>query len=110
MKKNSNNKTEQKENSNIYKDIIDVLCKYEGLEIDIIGSWVWINANKQTYTIRDVLKSLKFFYSKARKKFYYNGQDEKQKGCYKKKTYNELKNAFGCTSYKTKGKELFFIE
>lgn len=83
------------ENSSIYKNIIEQLIRFE-LKIEIIGSWVWIEADKETYSILNLLHELKFVYSKNKKSFYWfdgiEKQSKKYKGYYNK---NQLREKYG---------------
>ena len=94
------NKAEKVEDINIYKDIIDALMKLEGIEIDVVGTWIWLNGN--TYPVKDIIKSLGFLWSSGKKKWFYNGDDKKIKRR-SKDTYEDLKNKFGCQSFKSQG-------
>ena len=58
-------------------------------------SWLWISG-KDTYNLKDNLfKELNIFYSRGKKKFFYNGQDSKSYGYYRKKSFNTLKKEYG---------------
>ena len=56
-------------------EVIAYLLRFNvNIEVEIIGTWVWVRGN--TYAIKDQLKDnqdFKFFYSKAHKCWYYNG-------------------------------------
>ncbi len=83
------------ENSAMYKNIIEKLIRFE-LKIEIIGSWVWIEANKNTYSILNLLHELKFTYSKNKKSFYWFDGIEKQSGKYRGYyNKNQLRDRFG---------------
>jgi hypothetical protein len=51
-----------------FRDIINNLMKYEGIEIDIIGSWIWLKGN--TYNVKEQIKELGFKWSKNNKAWY----------------------------------------
>lgn len=98
FKNEFNNKTENakkknKETPKEFKDIINILIKLDGLEIEICNTWLWLSGN--TYIHRETLKELKFKWSKSKKKWYfYNGIEEnsKIKGS---KTMEEIRNKYG---------------
>src|SRR5690606_2889964 len=58
--KSNNDRNSQSDNSNtsdsndyyesIFKDIISKLVVYEGLNIDIVGTWIWLSG--ETYSIK----------------------------------------------------------
>lgn len=95
----SENKQEKTENCNTFTDIMDKLVNFPNLEIDIIGTWIWLGGN--TYHIKDDIKALGFMWSSGRKKWFYNG-DTKKSNTHCNKSYKDLKNIYGCKSYKTK--------
>jgi hypothetical protein len=54
--------------------------KYEGIEIDIIGSWIWLKGN--TYNVKEQIKELGFKWSKNNKAWYLGEMSAtKKKGC-----------------------------
>lgn len=62
---------------------IKVLC---------IGSWLWVVGN--TYTIKEQLKEMGFFYSKNKKSWFFNGSKYKINTAIFK-NLEELKNKLG---------------
>ena len=77
-----------------FKEVLNKLIKYD-LTLEIVGSWLWISG-KDTFNLKDNLfKELNIFYSKGKKKFFWNGQDSKNYGYYKKKSFNTLKKEYG---------------
>lgn len=63
-------KTDSTETASDFKEIITRLIILEGIQIEICGSWLWVTGN--TYQHKDVLKSLKFRYSKSKCAWYYH--------------------------------------
>ena len=51
----------------------------EGLEIDLVGSWLWVSGN--TFSFKDILKEAGFKWASKRKKWYFS--EEKAKGKFK---------------------------
>lgn len=96
----STNASEQAEDINQFKDIINSLMVYEGLEIDIVGTWVWVGGN--TKPISKVFKELGFYWASKKFKWYYRPEEQK---CTRKSkmTYDEIKAKYGCQSFKSKG-------
>ena len=77
-----------------FKEVLNKLIKYD-LTLEIVGSWLWISG-KDTFNLKDNLfKELNIFYSRGKKKFFYNGQDSKTYGYYRKKSFNTLKKEYG---------------
>lgn len=64
------------EHAQAYSDIIDALMKYD-LDIEIIGTWVWVAGN--TYTIKDLLKELGFKWAKQKKMWYWHSGEYTRK-------------------------------
>lgn len=46
------------ETANEYKDIIDTLMRFDGITIEIIGSFIWVHGD--TKPIKDILKGFSF--------------------------------------------------
>ena len=90
---------EKNESSNKFKNIIDSIIRYN-VNIDVVGSWIWVYGS-ETYSIKEVLKSMGFNWAKGKKKWYYNGNS------YTKKTrkylsYEEIKYYYGAETVKEK--------
>lgn len=84
-----------KESANIYKNIIEKLIHYENINIEIVGSWLWLDGN--TYPIKELIKELNFRWSKSKKKWYYfdNIQESnKKRGFY---SYDKIVEKYGVT-------------
>lgn len=77
-----------------FKEVLNKLVKYN-LTLEIVGSWLWISG-KDTFNLKDNLfKELNIFYSRGKKKFFWNGQDSKNYGYYRKKSFKTLKQEYG---------------
>lgn len=55
--------------SSIFRTIIDKLLKFDMINIEIVGSWVWVSGD--TYNIRQILAQFGFQWSKGNKKWYW---------------------------------------
>lgn len=74
--------------------IFDELMKMDGIEIDIVGSWIWLGGN--TYGYKEDIKKLHFRYSRKHKKWYYFEDIEKSKKTRgSKKTYKQITKEYG---------------
>lgn len=69
---NSNTKGEDQ-----YPEIINELMKYQDIEIEIIGSWVWVTG--KTFPIKTQLKEAGLNFSKRKKAWYWNGGQERKR-------------------------------
>ena len=94
---------ETKETPEEYRDIIDHLIFCDGVTIEIIGTWIWLTGN--TYTYRELIKELNFKYSKNKKSWYYNGEDNStyRRGHF---TLEQLRQRFETTEVETQKREL----
>ena len=76
-----------------FRDIISSLIYCEGLEIDLIGSWIWLQGN--TYPYKDVIKGLGFRWANQKKSWYWRSADQTSHNR-KKMTLEEIKERHGC--------------
>lgn len=98
LKKLSSNTQEEKEIQE-FKDIIDQLINIPNINIDIVGNWIWVYGD--TKPIKEKLKQLHFYWASKKKKWYFR-QEEYKCSSRGKKSYEEIKEKYGCTTYKTK--------
>lgn len=81
--KNAKGETYTKENTETpeeFKDIINKLIYMQGVDIDIIGTWIWLSGNTKQY--KEEIKELKFRWSKNKLAWYYHT------GSFRKKSKN----------------------
>lgn len=85
-------------------EIINQLIKFDGITIEIIGSFLWIGKNTKPY--KEELKRMGFKYSAHKTSWYLAPQDYKR---HSKKIYNldEIRTMFGSQEVETnpKGKK-----
>lgn len=86
-----------------YAEIIEKIITLENVEIEIIGNWIWVGG--ATYPHKDILKENHFFFSKGKKKWYWNGE-EKKVNKRSRMSLDEIKKKYGCTKVKNKKIEL----
>lgn len=80
------------ETAEVFKDIIDRIIFCEGCTIEIIGSWIWVSGN--TYTYKELLKSVGFRWSKNKTAWYWH-DGEYHKYSRKKYSLQEIRNKYG---------------
>lgn len=82
-----------------FKNIINILINLEGVNIEICGSWLWLTGNTKEH--KEVLKSLKFRWSKSKRAWYYHTSDYKKKS---KKTFSldEIRDLYGSKTVQAK--------
>ena len=80
--------------------VISQILHFENINIEVIGSWIWISGD--TRAIKDNLKELSFKWASKKKMWFYGemkGRNPKQK------SMDDIKSKYGCTTLKTKYKE-----
>ena len=87
---------EEKENENnisdIFKEIIDLIIFIDGITIEIIGSWVWIGGN--TYPVKEQLKEAGFLFAPNKKLWYWHpGEFRKFKN--KELSMDQIRKQYG---------------
>jgi hypothetical protein len=100
------NETEEEtkfETPEFFASIISELVKLQGIKIELIGSWLWLSGN--TFIHKDKLSELSCFWSRSKKMWYWNGDDEK-KNLRTHSKLEDLKDRFGCVNIKTEGDSL----
>ena len=81
-----------------YADVISKIIFFDGVVIEIIGSWIWLSGG--TFPYREQLKEIGFRYSGSKKAWYYTGKAEKafHRGRY---SMNKLREKWGSETIKT---------
>ena len=80
------------------RKVISKLVCCEGLQIDIVGTWIWVMG--QTFTYKQTLKDLGFKWSSTKKAWYLK-PDDSPAARYKKMSLEEIKTKYGCESFVT---------
>jgi hypothetical protein len=89
-----------------FYNTIQVFEGLEGIEISFVGSWIWLEGD--TMANKDKIKAIslagykKPMYASKKVAWFFSPSDytQKSKG---KKDLNEIKNSYGCKTFKTKG-------
>lgn len=55
-----------------YQNILNKIKNLSGLKIEIIGSWIWVTGN--TYSSRELLKELHFWWNSTNKAWYWRSK------------------------------------
>lgn len=58
-----------------FADIINKVIFFDGVKVEIIGSWVWLTGKTLEY--KDEIKAAGFFWSRSKKAWYYNGDTKR---------------------------------
>jgi len=94
--KGSNLNTEQKENEIVIdkaiRDIIDAIINIDGLDIEVVGKWLWVGG--ETYPVRTTLKQsgLEFIKKAGVPYWVYKGSESKGRG---KMSIEEIRAKYG---------------
>lgn len=93
---------ESSENAADFMDIINKVIHLDGVNIEIIGSWVWLTGNTSLY--KDEIKAAGFWWSKNKKSWYFNGDDKKsrRRGRF---TMDQLREKWGSEEVKKEKQE-----
>lgn len=81
-----------------FMEIINKVINLDGVEIEIIGHWVWLSGN--TFVHKENIKNAGFFWSKKHKKWYWNGGTKKSRK-HSRMDMNMIKFVHGCTKVKS---------
>jgi hypothetical protein len=77
------------------KDLMDKIQKVvnlEGLEVEVLGLWVWVTGN--TYPHKDTLKASGFFYSKAKQAWYFRKKEDTKRFYRGDSTLDEIRTKY----------------
>ena len=82
-----------------FMDIIEKIIHFEGVKVEIIGSWIWLTGNTMQY--KDEIKAAGFWWSRSKKAWYYNGDTEhkRRRGHY---SMNGLRDKWGSVEVEKK--------
>ena len=80
-----------------FASIIDKIIGLDGVEVEIVGSWIWLSGN--TYPYKETIKAAGFFWSSKHKKWYYSGDTRKSKR-HSKLSFEEVRALHGAHEIK----------
>lgn len=86
-----------------FADVINRVIFFDGVTVEIIGSWVWLTGNTMAY--KDDIKAAGFWWSRSKKAWYYNGDSKHshRRGHY---SLDGLRDKWGTETVK-KGKQVY---
>jgi len=77
------------------KEKLSGIVALQGIEIELIGSWIWVTGN--TFPVRETLKNQKFMFSRPKMAWYWHaGEYRKKNG--KIQNMDEMRNMWGSTT------------
>lgn len=75
-------------------EIIINIIDLQGLEIELIGSWIWVSGN--TIEHKDALKANRFMWASKKKMWYWRSPEDAHQNRSRKGTdINEIRNKYG---------------
>jgi curved DNA-binding protein CbpA len=60
-----------------YKNALNAIINLEGIEIELIGSWLWISGN--TYPVRAEIKAAGFLWASSKKMWFFRTEENKSR-------------------------------
>lgn len=75
-----------------FRDIIIDIMDLEGIEIELIGSWIWVSGDTRTH--KDLFKGLGFNWASKKKMWYWRVDEYKSFGR-GKKSIQEIRDTYG---------------
>lgn len=81
-----------------FMEIINKLINCDGLTINIIGRWIWLEGN--TYSYKDIIKQLGFKWASNKKSWYWHNEEDGTANR-KKMSLEQIKEKYGCTAFQT---------
>lgn len=85
-----------------FREIILHIINYENIEIELIGTWIWISGN--TFPISNKLREIGFIFSNSKKKWYWRNAEDKNYFSRGNKSIYEIRRKYGSVIV-DKGKE-----
>lgn len=77
-------------------NIINALIKCDGLEIDLVGRWIWLTGN--TFSYKDIIKGLGFKWANKKKAWYWHKPEDISHNR-KEMSLDEIKALHGCETF-----------
>ncbi len=107
----STNRTQSTYNDNMYdwendvalREVLQKVINFDGIEIEIVGQWIWISGN--TYSYKNELKEIGFKWASQKKQWFWHGEQFRKKS-HKTLSMDEIRNYYGSTKVHTDAKVL----
>lgn len=82
------------------REVLQRIITFEGINIEIIGCWIWIDGN--TYEYKTTLKDLGFKWAREKKKWYFHTEAFRKRS-HKKLSMEDIRDYYGSTEVETAG-------
>ena len=76
-----------------FRSVIDFLMKFDDLEVELVGSWVWCGGNTKPH--KDELKAAGFRWSQNKSRWYWHHPEAGHKWRRGKATMDEIRRKYG---------------
>lgn len=86
-----------------FADIIEKIIHFQGVKIEIIGSWIWCSGNTKPHA--EELKNLHFLFSRSKKAWFYKGADAHKTRRAYCKTLDKVREKYGSQTVKNREQE-----
>ena len=86
------------ENDKTLREVLQKIINFDGIEIEIVGAWLWVSGN--TYSYKKELKEIGFKWA-SQKKMWYWKSEAYQKKSHKSLSMDDIRNYYGSTKVQT---------
>ena len=86
------------ENDKVLREVLQKIINFDGIEIELVGSWLWVSGN--TYAYKKELKEIGFKWA-SQKKMWYWKSEVYQKKSRKSLSMEDIRNYYGSTKVYT---------
>lgn len=91
------------ENDKALRDVLQKIINFDGIEIEIVGAWLWVSGN--TYNYKKELKEIGFKWA-SQKKMWYWKSEAYQKKSRKSLSMDDIRSYYGSTKVQTDSRVL----
>lgn len=82
------------ENDKALREVLQKIINFDGIEIEIVGAWIWVSGN--TYSYKKELKEAGFKWASQKKQWYFH-TDTFRKRSHKSLSMEDIRNYYGST-------------
>lgn len=91
------------ENDKALREVLQKIINFKGIEIEIVGAWIWLSGN--TYSYKKELKEIGFKWASNKKQWYFH-TDAFRKRSHKSLSMDDIRNYYGSTKVQTDSRVL----
>lgn len=91
------------ENDKTLREVLQKIINFDGLEIEIVGAWIWVSGN--TYSYKKELKEIGFKWASQKKMWFWHGEAFRKKSR-KTLSMEEIQSYYGSTKVQTDSRVL----